>query len=206
MHYVEELELEGHEVIGHSGVRAAESIERALMDEWGETNLTQNKNPHIIRIRRPLLKWSIHDVWDAHKRYGLPINPLYFQGRKRVGCRLCIMSNKRDVRLTVRDHPEVIEEIRKWEQQVGEKRKERNSVAWYSSLFHRNTVPLAQRSKMVFSKKEGREVAIATIDDVARWSLTLRGGVQSGFEFMFEEEDFNADDANGGPCKSGYCE
>jgi 3'-phosphoadenosine 5'-phosphosulfate sulfotransferase (PAPS reductase)/FAD synthetase len=205
MHYCEELQLEGHEVIGHSGVRKSESIERSVMDEWGTTNLSQSRQPNIIRIRRPLLEWSIGDVWGAHTRWGLPINPLYKQGRKRVGCELCIMSNKRDVRITVRDHPEVIDKIRRWEQQVGAARKNKGSVAWYSSLFHRTTVPEAQRSMTVFSKSEQREVKIATIDDVARWSNTLRGGVQGGFDFMFEEDDWNDFDA-AAPCQSGYCE
>ena len=40
---------------------------------------------------------------------------------------------------------------------------------------------------------------------VARWSLTVRGGVQEGMNFLFEEEDFNQDDAHA-PCQSGYCE
>jgi hypothetical protein len=46
---------------------------------------------------------------------------------------------------------------------------------------------------------------VATIDDVARWSQTLRGGTQSGFDFMFkEDDDFDA----GLTCKSimGHCE
>jgi 3'-phosphoadenosine 5'-phosphosulfate sulfotransferase (PAPS reductase)/FAD synthetase len=205
MHYVEELQLEGYDVIGHSGVRKSESIERSIMEEWGTTNLSQRKQPNVIRVRRPLLEWSIEDVWAAHKRWGLPINQLYKQGRKRVGCELCIMSNKRDVRITVRDHPEVIDKIRRWEQQVGDAIKSKGSVVWYSTLFHRTTVPEAQRSLMVWSKKERREIAIATIDDVARWSHTLRGGVQGGFDFMFEEDDWNDFDA-AAPCQSGYCE
>ena len=43
------------------------------------------------------------------------------------------------------------------------------------------------------------------IDDVARWSQTVRGGVQGGFDFMFDEVKFDLDDAHA-PCKSGYCE
>ncbi len=195
--FIEELHLDGHEVVAHSGVRASESLERSLMEEWSDGQFS-------CRVRRPLLKWSISEVWDAHRRFGLPINPLYFAGRKRVGCRLCIMSNKRDVRITVKFSQWVIDQYREWEQIVGGARVKRGMKCDYSSFFHRNTVPASQRTKLVDTKKIGK-VLVATIDDVARWSQTLRGGTQAGFDFMFEEEDFNVDDTHS-PCSSGYCE
>lgn len=187
----------GVEVVSHSGVRASESIERSLMDEWGTDMFG-------CRTRRPLLKLSIDDVWQGHKKYKLPINPLYLAGWKRVGCRLCVMSNKSDVRRTVKNRAWVIDIYRAWEQRVGEFRKLKNRITDYSSWFHRRTVPLVQRSRWVDTKSGGR-MKIATIDDVARWSLTLRGGKQTGMDFMFEEADFNIDDAHA-PCQSGYCE
>lgn len=140
----------------------------------------------------------------AHRRYGLPINPLYFENRKRVGCRLCVMSNKRDVRVVVKTRPEVIKLYAEWEKIVGQERQNRGMGCDYSSFFHRATVPESQRSRFIKTKNQGM-MKVATIDDVARWSLTLRGGKQGGFDFMFEEEDFNPDDA-GAPCQSGYCE
>ncbi len=110
--YVEELWLDGHDVIALSGVRAAESDERASLPEIG-------LDPYLqIGIHRPLLHWTIQQIWGAHKRYGLPVNPLYFQGRKRVGCRLCCMSNKRDIRTTALRRPEVIAEYREWENEL----------------------------------------------------------------------------------------
>lgn len=196
-HYLEELWLQGFEVVAHSGVRASESIERSMMTEWADDQFA-------CRVRRPLLKWKLKEVWDSHRRYGLPINPLYLTGRKRVGCRLCVMSNKQDVRLTVKFRRCVIDIYREWEQIVGASRMTRGLKCDYSSFFNRKTVPLAQRSRWVTTKKSGN-VLIATIDDVARWSGTLRGGKQAGFDFMYEEEDFNKDDARA-PRQSGYCE
>ena len=120
------------------------------------------------------------------------------------GCRLCIMSSKPDVRRTVKQRPYVITIYRTWELIVGAFRKARgSSIADYSSWFHRKTVPLAQRSRRVDTKKGS--MLVATIDDVARWSMTVRGGKQTGFDFMFEEESFNIDDAHA-PCQSGFCE
>jgi len=194
--YIRELIAQGYEVVSHSGVRASESFERSVMDEWA-TDLFG------CRSRRPLLKLSLGEVWDGHRRYGLPINKLYLKGWKRVGCRLCIMSNKADVRRTVKQRPWVIRIYKTWELIVGAYRKSNGSITNYSTWFHRNTVPEGQRSRQV-NTKQGL-MMVATIDDVARWSTTMRGGVQQGLDFMFVEEDFNQDDAHA-PCQSGFCE
>ena len=198
-HLVEELQLEGYELLSHSGVRRDESIERSTMTEFSESGGLLG-----IPQRRPLLELKLADVWAYHKKYGLPINRLYSQGRRRVGCKLCIMSNKEDIRQTVLHHPEVIDEYRQWEKVVGEARSNRGMKCKISSFFRRNTVPLAQRSTTI-TAEDGRVLKVCTIDDVARWSQTVRGGVQGGFDFMFDEVKFDLDDAHA-PCKSGYCE
>ncbi|HEY0551343.1 MAG TPA: phosphoadenosine phosphosulfate reductase family protein, partial [Verrucomicrobiae bacterium] len=181
----------GYTVTAHSGVRAAESDERATLDEYDQDDYLG------VKVRRPLLTWSIADVWHAHQRYGLPINPIYLSGRRRVGCRLCCMSSKQDVRLTVKHQPWVIDLYREWEKSI-------NNRCGYSSFFARNAVPLIQRTKEI-TTKTGAKMMVCSIDDVARWSQTLRGGTQGGFDFMFaEDENFDA----GLTCKSimGHCE
>lgn len=193
---IQKLKDEGHEVVTHSGVRAAESLERSLMQEWDNGQFS-------CRVRRPLLKLTIEDVWEGHKRYGLPINPLYRLGWKRVGCRLCIMSNKKDVRRTVKQRRWVIDLYRSWELIVGAYSKARGSASDFSSWFRRTNVPAAQRTRLVNTKKGW--MTVCTIDDVARWSTTTHGGVHQEMEFMHEEESFNIDDTHA-PCKSGYCE
>lgn len=187
-------QAEGYTIIGHSGVRRDESTERSLLPEWDEK--TYRKRPPLtIKQRRPLLDWSIEVVWAAHKRYGLPIQPLYFMGRKRVGCKLCCMSSKEDVRLTASRFPETIDLYRDWERKVTEV-----SQHGRASFFNAQGIPECQRSVKYTGKKDGKEYTAASIDDVVRWSFTLRGGVQSGFDFMFEEDDAHL------PCQSGWCE
>lgn len=185
--------LEGDEVVAHSGVRAAESDERAQLEEYGFDTYLQ------CQVRRPLLKWSIQDIWEAHKRYGLRINPLYLNGRKRVGCRLCCMSSKEDVRITAKNFPWVIDIYRDWEKQVAQRHP-----SGMATFFGPTTIPDSQCSA-VYTNRHGKTFPINTIDDVVFWSKTLRGGVQPGFDFMFEEDDdFDA----GLSCKSimGHCE
>ena len=46
----------------------------------------------------PIVDWTDEDVWEFHRRYQLPHNPLYDMGYKRVGCVGCPMGdNKREL-------------------------------------------------------------------------------------------------------------
>ena len=211
--YIEELQLNGHEVVAHSGVRANESIERSLMQEW-------DRGQFNCMVRRPLLKWTISDVWAAHQRYGLRINPLYFKGRKRVGCKLCCMSTKRDVRVTANQNPETIDTYETWEGLVGSPAPSAHGkrLGHGSGFFHAQMVPERFRSiKGLIRKKDssdgrykkGDTYSACTIRDVVRWSMTGKGAKeidtkQMAFELNIEQ-DFNQDDMHA-PCSSGYCE
>jgi 3'-phosphoadenosine 5'-phosphosulfate sulfotransferase (PAPS reductase)/FAD synthetase len=194
--YIEELWLDGHEVIGLSGVRANESDERAQLSECGWDGYLQ------VAIQRPLLQWTIQQVWAAHQRYGLPINPLYFQGRRRVGCRLCCMSNKRDIRTTALQRPEVIDEYRRWEAELAVIRE-----GMPMTFFHASTVTKQFRS-VKFTNKKGETFDVATIDDAVRWSMTEHGGKQFPLAFMYDMDDEEEDLDGGLSCKSamGHCE
>ncbi len=100
------------------------------------------------------------------------------------------MSNKQDVRSTVKHHPETIDLYRRWELM---------HKSGFQSFFPAKSIPDSCCSRTYVNKK-GVTYAIPTIDDVVRWSKTLRGGKQEGFEFMYEEDDAHS------PCSSGYCE
>lgn len=200
--FVKKLQDDGFEVVSHSGVRKSESTERSLFEEYGHSGTLG------CQERRPLLNLTVEDVWKKHREYKLPINPLYLTGRKRVGCQLCCMSNKQDVRITVKTRPNVIQKYREWEKLVGvaRARNNRNGSHGHASFFPSTCIPKSQRNGEFFSGKKGKTFKVATIDDVARWSFTLRGGTQGGFDFMFDDAPiFEIDDAHA-PCKSGYCE
>ena len=111
-------------------------------------------------VNRPLLRKSLADVLAMHEKYGVPLNPLYGYGFTRVGCFPCINSNKSEVRLISIHFPERIDQLRT---------QEKN----FSTFFARKTVPERYRSYTVDTKKGPMKVA--TIDDVVRWSHTLKG-------------------------------
>jgi phosphoadenosine phosphosulfate reductase len=96
-----------------TGVRWAESSRRANSRDVHEiTGVT--KKDHIIfnddndmrrklteiclqrrrLVLNPIIDWSDNDVWDFLNERGVPVNPLYAQGWKRVGCIGCPMSGK----------------------------------------------------------------------------------------------------------------
>lgn len=192
--------LDGKSVLLHTGVRADESTERSLLDEYGVSD------NNALPIRRPLLKWTISDVWEAHRKWKLPVNALYATGRKRVGCRLCCMSNKQDIRTTAKTRPWVIDLYRDWERIVGQTSKVKGSLH-IQSFFPADKAPEQYRSIKGQTRqrdsqkgKKGESYSVATIDDIVEWSKTLRGGKEVGFDFMYEEDDAHA------PCKMGYCE
>jgi 3'-phosphoadenosine 5'-phosphosulfate sulfotransferase (PAPS reductase)/FAD synthetase len=207
--YVEKLKAGGKfNVIGYTGVRASESAERALLADEDYSTL------YKIVIKRPLLDWSIQEVWEYHKKWNLPINPLYFQGRKRVGCRLCCMSNKRDIRVTAELRPETITMYRRWEKLVSRvrylSRKARNLETTEehtsSSFFPADTTPDRFHSRTYLNVK-GERFTVNTIDDVVRWSYTMHGAKHFPIPFIYDmDEDDDYD--KGLSCKSamGSCE
>lgn len=42
----------------------------------------------------PIVDWSDDDVWDYMHSEHLPVNPLYCEGQKRVGCIGCPMAGR----------------------------------------------------------------------------------------------------------------
>lgn len=97
------------------GIRAEESEDRARMfeREWA---------PHYDAfVWRPMLAWTEQDVIDIHRRHGLPPNPLYLAGAKRVGCWPCIFSRKAEVRRVAEQTPERVVEIEGMEARLTER-------------------------------------------------------------------------------------
>ena len=66
-------------------------------------------------IYRPLLDWTLDDVWAIHRRHRLKPNPLYRQGASRVGCAPCIYARKGEIKMLAERYPEEIARIAEWE-------------------------------------------------------------------------------------------
>jgi phosphoadenosine phosphosulfate reductase len=78
-----------------------ESAKHKLMtnnDNEATRRMTENcmkKNKYMLN---PIIEWSDDEVWEYIKERGIPYNPLYDMGHKRVGCIGCPMrANKKEL-------------------------------------------------------------------------------------------------------------
>lgn len=196
--YILNLMRDGANVLLLNGVRSAEG--RAHNDRGDLPRFGWDEG-FGCDIYRPILDWCLDDVWAIHMRYlylddvfflirddpylpidlkkelisnvathGIPRNPLYDMGALRVGCFPCINSAKMEIRAMGKYRPRRIDFI---ETQEGSF----NNANMYSTMFARNTVPEAHRSKEIITAS-GETMKVATIRDVVEWSKTAYGGKQ----------------------------
>lgn len=170
--------LEAHRhVVAVSGVRSAESFDRAKLLEWDYSgNL-------LCLSWRPLITWNIEDVLAIHAKYGIPMNKLYEAGSERVGCFPCILCKKKEIRAIALTFPERIDLIRDKEREYG------------SSFFTPGRTPARFHSGSCVNKK-GETVTFPYVDDVVRWSMT---GKRAKGSYLDDEPEPIS-------CSSGFCE
>lgn len=175
-----EWQNQGLSVLLMSGVRRQESKKRSQLEQF------EFDTYYMADMYRPLLEWSIDDVWSMLKKYNVQRNQLYDFGAVRVGCLPCIMSSKLEIRMIAKNFPERIDMIRKAERETGKN----------SSFFHVGFVPARFCSKNV-ETKDGRSIVVPTIDDVVEWSKT---GMRRPDQYEFDFE-FSACNSNLGMCE-----
>ena len=152
----------GSAVWSWQGVRADESPSRALLPSFEVVGSD-------LFINRPILRWNVADVFDAHRAAGVKPNPLYTQGMRRVGCMPCINCSKAELRAIADRFPEHVARVAEWERLVSEVTRPRSPV----SFFHMGT--------------QGHSGQASTILHVVDWSRTTRGGRQRDLLAQLDE-------------------
>lgn len=150
----------GHDLVSWQGVRADESPSRALLPESECKQILEN-GAELWNFR-PILKWTVEEVFAMHRKYGVEPNPLYKAGMSRVGCMPCIHANKNEVLEISRRFPEEFRRIERWEALV-----QKASKTGKATFFSADGVPMAD----IDTKTHG-------IWGVVEWSKTSRGGKQ----------------------------
>ena len=143
----------GDEVLSWQAVRRDESRGRAKLDEYEDTF----EYGYIYRVYRPILDWTVEDVFAMHAKHGLEPNPLYKLGMGRVGCMPCINARKEELYHIASRFPDQIDRVARWEALVAKAHKRRDIIP------------------TLFATAEGKGVGVA---EVAEWSKTKRGGRQ----------------------------
>lgn len=131
-------------------------------------------------VLRPIFFWSGQQTIAYSLENNLPLNPLYYKGRSRVGCWPCIMCTKDEFDYVLNNDPDRIQEIRIGEEKSG------------STFFAPNYVPLRyQRQKSKAGKR------YAKLDDVIMY---MRDRKATGN--LFDEQDKESEKSN--RCMSAY--
>ncbi|MBJ6609974.1 MAG: phosphoadenosine phosphosulfate reductase family protein [Candidatus Thiothrix moscowensis] len=141
--------LENGTVESWQGVRADESAKRAKYTE-------RTDQGGGLTIYRPILTWTVQDVFAIHRKHGIQPNPLYLQGMGRVGCMPCINAGKAELAEIAQRFPAEVARIREWERLVGMASKRGAST--------------------FFAPDKDSQNHVAGIDTVMQWAKTERGG------------------------------
>jgi 3'-phosphoadenosine 5'-phosphosulfate sulfotransferase (PAPS reductase)/FAD synthetase len=163
----------GYNVISWQGVRRDESHNRRNARVFERVG-------RGIYIFRPIVYDTAEQVIRFSRERGVLLNPLYREGRSRVGCNPCINENKEGVREISRRDPEHIDRIESWEWIVGQ-----CSKRGFSTFFSDGHDAVDRRK--VF--------ADLNIRARVEWSKTTRGGRQ--YDLLADAEPATA-------CSSAY--
>ena len=177
--YMFDLILHGHHTLeSWQGVRRAESQARAHLP-------ARERAAEGWLIVRPIIDWSAAQVVYLIQARGIPLNPLYRQGMRRVGCMPCINAGKDELAEIARRFPEHIDKIREWERIMGLAAK-RGFTTFFSGGVQRSHTPKAgyvyrpDKDTGDGPWMEGQALIQAAycVDARIDWAMTARGGRQ----------------------------
>lgn len=154
-------------VISWQGVRADESLNRRDLPMYDVEIGQWEPRPVGWLIYRPIIHWTVQDVFDLHRKHGLRWNPLYEHGMSRVGCMPCIHAKKQELLAIMREFPGEIARVEEWENTISAASKRGTSSFFSADTIAGNTT-------------KGSEVSLDThgINAVMEWAKTSRGGRQ----------------------------
>lgn len=156
------------------GVRRDESIARSkITEEW---ELEFGDEEFGIWLYRPILDWTVEDVFTIHKKHNIEPNPLYKMGMGRVGCMPCVMCNKAELKAIGERCSSEIDRVAEWELKVANTAKRGNST-----FFHVGAISGIKDNNLICTEKHG-------IHSAVKWAQTSKGGRQYNMFAYFEDE------------------
>ena len=143
-------------LVSWQGVRADESRNRRDLPEFDVEMGTWEPKPQGHLILRPIIDWTVDQVFEMHRRHGVKPNPLYKMGMGRVGCMPCIHARKSELRSIASRAPEAFDRLLKWEAAVAAVSK-RGAATFFSA-----------------GKTPGTAATRSNITAIKEWALTAR--------------------------------
>jgi len=163
------IEAQDDDVTMYQGIRAAESTKRAKLPprQWVD-------EAGGYWIERPLFTWSAADVFSLHERHGVPPNPLYTMGAKRVGCYPCVMVSHRELKEIARLHPDVVQRVVELETAVNAAAQASSPGAGYRGFFRATYIP-ERYCSVPYTTEDGRQLRVPTAADVFAYVANAAG-------------------------------
>ncbi|WP_321953152.1 phosphoadenosine phosphosulfate reductase family protein [Paraburkholderia bannensis] len=158
----------GEDVVSWQGVRRDESENRRNLPERECKDVDADTGAELWNYR-PILDWTVDDVFAMHRKHGVEPNPLYRQGMGRVGCMPCIHARKDELLEIGLRFPEEIDRVMRWEQIVGEASK--RDMATFFATAQLAGPQATSDSADISLERHGVWQAI-------EWAKTSRGGWQ----------------------------
>jgi 3'-phosphoadenosine 5'-phosphosulfate sulfotransferase (PAPS reductase)/FAD synthetase len=165
----------GHTIWSWQGIRRDESLARRYAKEFEDVG-------GGLFTYRPIARWSVESVFEAHRYMGVKPNPLYKMGMTRVGCMPCVNCSNEELPAIALRCPEEVERVREWER-LASIASRRQSATFFTS----SNDPMAGN--------ECHHYSTHGIDRMIKWSSTSRGGRQ--FDLIASNADPDA-------CRSAY--
>ncbi|MBU7320300.1 phosphoadenosine phosphosulfate reductase domain-containing protein [Paenibacillus oleatilyticus] len=151
---------EGMLPISWQGVRAEESAARAKLPDWEDT-------PEGYRIYRPILRWTVEEVFAMHRKHGIEPNPLYKLGMGRVGCLPCVNCGKAELFEIARRFPEEVARVAEWERLVKMASKRQAATLFPTANGHGNGIyDEVEWSKTAYGGKQYDLIKAIEFDNV----------------------------------------
>jgi 3'-phosphoadenosine 5'-phosphosulfate sulfotransferase (PAPS reductase)/FAD synthetase len=164
--YQEQLMSEFDRINVWVGVRRDESIARSKITEEWELEFGDCVTGEGMWLYRPILNWTVDDVFSMHKKYGIEPNPLYKMGMGRVGCMPCVMCRKGELKVISERCSEEIDRLEQWEHLVAKTSKRGKSTFFNVSQIHG-----IHDNDKISTEEHGIRSAV-------EWAKTSRGGRQ----------------------------
>ncbi|ANO58056.1 phosphoadenosine phosphosulfate reductase [Shewanella phage SFCi1] len=154
---------DGEDVVWWSGVRAEESVARQGLAVYEPCGM--DESGYVFNFR-PIYHLKHEDVFQIMQYMGLPWNPAYQLGDKRVGCNECFEANKSAIRNSFTRDPSGLDTIERWEREVAKVPR----FAVQNGISH---VPFFREAYRL--ERYGNW---ATAREVFEWSQTKRGSTE----------------------------
>lgn len=115
-------------ILSVTGERRQESSHRAKLNAIDD-NVTLTAGSRTVRNWRPILDYTIDDVWRHIAATGLPRHIAYDRGNERLSCAICVLAKEGDIRNGADECPELASHLLRIERDTGHTFRNKKSLA-----------------------------------------------------------------------------